>query len=256
VNVNKLIALGSLCMVAIAGAACGPAVEPTPTRTPKAAGENSGATQTPWIVYVQVTNTAEPSTVTPLPTIQLVAAQPTKAPPTKAPATRPPATKAPVLTAAPAEPPTAAPPTASPAPACGQPMTVAALTFPENGATRITKQNPGGNMAIEFKFTPAVGYPLDTNLGYMVLIKAKSNSASLFVSHNQFLKDQKVTLEQHAVWNLTLPTGDDANLTWTVTPVMSSGGFDDLNHTQPAGTITACGPSTGPWSIYLHVQDS
>ncbi len=251
-NVKNTLLVALLGLVAALGVACAGNGGPTPTRTPRAEALNN-PTQTPWIIYVPVTTTPEPFTVTPLPTV--TSAAPTQPPPPPATRTRAPQpTARPVKpTATPADSPTAAPPPASPTPECG-PYTVAALgPLPENGVTRNTKQNPGGNMALVFNFTPAVSYPLDTKIGYMLQVKAKANSAARYMSHNGFLASHQMVLDQYAVYNLTLPGGDDTTVNWTITPVMSTGGFNDSTF-QALGTVTTCGPTTGPWSIFLKVQ--
>ncbi len=248
-NVKKIIMVALLGFLAASGAACSGA-GPTPTRTPRAVAENGNATQTPWIIYVPVTNTPEPMTVTPLPTVtSSKPEQPTPKPATPRP-TRTAATKAP--TAAPS--PTALPvtdiPAATPTPSCGQTYQVAALTFPANGDTRETKAGGGASKTIQFKWTPVSSNQLNPNIGYRVFIKSPSNQAAIYISHNGYLDKGMAILSQQATWGLTRE--DDVDAQWDVTVVMSSGGFDD-NTGELLGTATPCGPSTGPWIIHLKV---
>lgn len=108
-------------------------------------------------------------------------------------------------------------------------------------------------MALVFNFTPAVGYPLDMKIGYELDIKGKTNRAARFISHNHFLDTKEIVLDPNATYELTAPSHDDTNVSWTITPVMVSAGFDD-NNFQALGPAIPCGPATGPWTISLHVQ--
>ncbi len=247
-NVKKGILLALLGLPAVLGAACSGAAARTPTRTPRAVAENGNPTQTPWIIFMSVTSTPEPFTVTPLPTVTSPATPKPTAAPTK---TRAKATAAPKPVAVASSPTSVPPPAATAAPACG-PYTISALTFPENGATRNTKKNPSANMTIEFKFNPVTSGTLDPKIGYQVLVRniKTGNGAVRYISHNGYLDARKVILDQFAVYGLS--AGDDSNLTWNVTPIMASGGFDDQNFVMN-GTSTECGPAAGPFSIVLAV---
>ena len=208
-----------------------PAQTPSPTRA---------ATQTPWIIYVPVTSTPEPATVTPLPTV--TAAGPARAP-TKPPATRPPATKAPP-TAAPA----AAAPTASPAPACN--LGTARPTFPENGSPR------SANGAIIFKWDPpgtlsGIG---DSHVGYMIQMQSRRggqlyNGDTVYVSHNKYFQDSQFTYDRRAV--ASLAGGDTATLTWNVTVVKTSGSFNDNDYTVRPPDLIKCGSPSEDLQVQL-----
>lgn len=252
-NVKKIIAVVLLGMLAGLSAACSGA-GPTPTRTPRAVADSGIATQTPWFIYVPVTTTPEPFTVTPLPTV-------TSSAPTPKPAnTRPPRTAVPAATKTPVPPtgvPTTPTPAPSPTPSCGDTYTVSTLILPEDGNTKaIPQNNPGGNAAIIFRFTPANGitYQLDPQIGYQVHIVAQANrSAARYMSHNAYMlkynsgQGQGMVLDKNAVSGLA---GDGTSATWNVTVVRSSNGFDD-NQELALGDITPCGPASASNSIII-----
>lgn len=230
----------------------------TPTRTPRAVAQGD-ATQTPYIIYVPVTTTPEPATATAFPTV-------TVSGPTRT-ATRPPATLGPT------RPPTARPPAASPTatqsaapaaptntpvPSCGQVLSVSRLTFPENGATRTTREKPSPNQTVEFKWDPAVAYELDPKIGYEILVTSfsgnsttQTNGAVLYVSHNGYLKLGKAILQQNAVYGLS--QGNDVNVRWSVRVIMlQNGGFDDRDFAVQ-GTFVPCGPASPAATFLLAV---
>lgn len=252
VNVKNRLLVALLGLVAVLDVACTGNGGPTPTRTPRAEALNN-PTQTPWIIYVPVTTTPDPFTVTPLPTVTSSAPVPPTAQQTRTRAPQP--TAKPVQpTPIPANSPTAAPPSATPAPACGPYTINAASLWPDNPTTRSTKENPGGNMGIEFKFDAVVPYPLDPKIGYRLAIgKVGANGSVRYISHNTFLQAGKISLDPHSVYFLTSPLGSDTNVNWTITPVMSSNGFDD-NTLAALGLVTECGPATPPRTIVLSVQ--
>ncbi len=107
-------------------------------------------------------------------------------------------------------------------------------------------------MTIEFKFNPVATGKLDAKIGYQVLVRnpKTGNGAVRYISHNGYLDARKVILDQFAVYGLS--GGDDSNLTWVVTPVMTSGAFDDQNYAMN-GTSTECGPAAGPFRVVLAV---
>ncbi len=248
-NVKNIVVVALLGLLAAAGVACSGA-GPTPTRTPRAVAENGNATQTPWIIYVPVTNTPEPLTVTPLPTVtSSKPEQPTPKPATPRPA-KPAATKAPTKEPTATEIPATEAPAATATPSCGVNYQVAALTFPNNGDTRETKPGGGAAKTIQFKWTPVSQNQLDPNIGYRVFIKSPTNQTAVYISHNSYLVRGMAILSQQATWGLT--NGDDVDTQWDVTVVKSSGGFDD-NTGDLLGSATACGPMTGPWIIHLKV---
>jgi hypothetical protein len=253
VNVKKLIAVALLSLIAGLSVACSGA-GPTPTRTPQAVAENN-PTQTPWIIYVPVTNTPEPFTVTPLPTV--TASQPTprptntRAPRTAAPVVR--ATAAPRATPTSADSPTPPPPPPTPTPSCGQTYQVTQLIFPADGDTRQAKAGGGASKTIQFKWTPVASYKLDPKIGYHVIITAPKNSTELYISHDGYLdvmNGNGAVLSQQATWGLT--NGDDVDIHWNVTVVYSSGGYDDQTFTI-IGTATPCGPVSPTYTVHLQV---
>ncbi len=243
--------LALLSLVAILSVACSGA-GPTPTRTPRAVADN--ATQTPWIIYIPVTNTPEPFTVTPLPTV--TSSQPLPQPTnTRAPRPTAVAPVAPVVraTATSASSPTPAPPTNTPTPSCGETYQVTQLLGPEDGVTRDAKSGSGAGHTIQFFWAPVASYQLDPKIGYQVLITGPANRGSvIYISHNGYLQAQNANgavLSQQATWGLT--NGDDVTVQWKVSVVMSSGGFNDQSLTI-IGTPTFCGPPSPTRIIYLH----
>ncbi len=256
-NVKKrYLLVGLLALFAVLGTACSGSGGPTPTRTPKAVAEKGDATQTPWIIYVPVTTTPEPFTVTPLATVTSAKPQqPTAAPAqptrTKAPATAKPVSAKPTATQA--IPPTAVPPSATSLPACGQTYQVSQLIFPKNNDTREVKAGGGAGKTVQFKWAPVASWELDSKLGYQIYVKTKTNSQAIYISHNGYLKVQNengAILSQQAAYGLT--QGDDSQAQWNVTVVMSSGGFDDQNFAI-LGTATACGPASATFLLNLKV---
>lgn len=254
-NVKKTIALVSFCALAVLSAACSGGGA-TPTRTQVAKEE---ATQTPWIIYIPVTVTPGPATATLEPTSTPNAPQPTAVPPTRTPApvvdtAVPKATAQPTQPPTPAESPTPAPPPPTAAPSCGASYQVTTLTFPENGAKRRAKSTSGAGATIQFKFDPVVAFEIDPKIGYRVNISTKRNSTALYISHNTYLKEQVVILNQQATYGLTL--GDDAVADWTVDVIMATGEFNDNGDDgqAPLGTISTCGPTSPTFSIELAVE--
>ena len=239
-KLTTIVALGAL---AVAASACGSSAQTgSPTRV---------ATQTPWIIYVPVTTTPEPATVTPLPTA--TSAQPTRAP------TRIPPTKAPASKAPPTPVPVAAAPTKTSAPACDL-GTIAPPYFPANGDPRTTRADGSGGSAIVFTWTPpsaltALG---DPHVGYMIQMESHRpngqhvNGVTIYVSANKYLQDGRAVLDQRAVSGLA--AGDDAIATWNVTVVRVSGDFDENNPTvRPAG-LTTCGAPSPSLSVRLIIS--
>lgn len=254
VNVKKIILVVLLGVAMALSAACGGA-GPTPTRTPKAVADSGAPTQTPWFVYVPVTTTPEPFTITPLPTVT------SASPPTAVP--RPTNTRAPRPVAAAASatpiPPTGIPVTETPAPtatpSCGQSYQVTQLTFPKNGDTRDAHAGGGAAHTIQFKWAPVATWDLDPTIGYHIIITGPTpgRSAELYISHNGYLTVQSgngAILSQQATYTMT--QGDDTDIQWNVTVVKSSGGFDDQNFAI-IGTPTICGPASPSFTIHLKV---
>ncbi len=269
VNVKKICAVVVLGSMVGLSAACNASGEATPTRTPRAGAENSNPTQTPWIIYLPITSTPDPFTVTPLPTVTSSSLKPTP----KLTNTREPVTPGTVATKAPSATPrptlvSIAQPTPIPAtpvplptqaPSCGQTYQVTNLYFPPNGDTRDVKNSPGAAHTIQFKWTPpaALGTTqASTQIGYEVDITGAGNrGAQLFISHNGYLAVQSgngVVLSQQASYGLT--NGEDTAARWSVTVVMSSAGFNDNDSEQrPAGTITRCGPASPQFLVNLRI---
>ncbi len=226
-----IIVLGVLALgvTACSGGAAAPTT--TPTRA---------ATQTPWIIYVPVTTTPEPTVPPLLPTVVAkVPATPTRTPTRAIVAAKP--------TVAPTKPAVAPPPQPTPAPACS--IGTVTLTFPENGAYR-TKGS-----AFEMKWTPpsTLSGETDPNIGYKIEMESRRgntlvNGATVYISHNKYIRDGKFVFDQRAVAGLA--AGDDAVVTWKVTIVKASGGFNDAQQSA-LGTVVNCGSPSLPSQIEL-----
>lgn len=205
-----------------------------------------------------VTVTPGPATATLEPTSTPNAPPPTAVPPTNPPApvnTRPPQPTNPPQPTTPPESATPEPPTATPAPSCGEAYQVTKLTFPENGAKRQAKAGSGAGKTIRFMWEPVVAYEIDPRIGYRVNVSTPRNSQALYISHNEFLKEQVAILSQQATFGLT--QGDDTTATWSVDVIMASGEFNDSgDDTQPPlGTVTVCGATSPQFTIELEVQE-
>ena len=237
-NLKRIIALGLLALTASACGNSNATLTPPPTRA---------ATQTPWIIYMPVTTTPEPTLLPLLPTAEV-----------KAPATRTP-TRAVVVkpTAVPTKPVVAsvAKPTAAPACSYG----TVNLKEPGNNDTRHTKSQGVGGDTFRFIWDPPASLqgPSDPQVGYKIAISSQrggfANGATLYVSHNKYWNDKVVILDKPAV--STLASGDDVNVTWNVTIVKTSGSFNDSDLTSvPPGLVT-CGSPSPTWTINLQVFD-
>lgn len=242
-NLKGFVLLGILGIVLSACSSSAPATILPPTRA---------ATQTPWIIYIPVTVTPEPATITPLPTAEVKAA-PTRTPTRAVVAAKPAAT---ATKPAPAPPPAAPSPTA--APACN--LGTVAPFFPENNTRR--EYNLGGTAgaAFEFKWTPpgTLGFsPTDPTIGYRIDMTARRggspnviNGATVYVSHNTFIDARLYVFEGRSARQLA--GNDDATVTWQVTIVKVSGGFDNQGGKQ--GTEISCGPPSAPFTIQMVFQ--
>ena len=222
------------------------------TLTPASTTRVSGATQTPWIINVPVTVTPEPATITPLPTIGVAAE--TKAPTrtaTKPPVAAKTATKPAPTTAV------ALAPTATSAPACNL-GSVSKLIFPNDGALRHTKISGFAPDTFDFQWTPFQDGETDATVGYRIAIQSKLggkiiNSDVVDVQHNWFIENGKHYIyDQRRVQNLVSPAGDNYAVTWTVTVIKVTGGYDNTSG-KSSGTATTCGSATGPFTINLVV---
>ncbi len=241
-----LLVASSACSVLAPGSASNPA--------------KSAATQTPWIIYVPITNTPEPYTVTPLPTVTVLSAVklPTRTA-TRAAAVA--ATKPP--TAAPTKPPVAVGPSPTALPACSaSPVT---LLFPENGATRVTKTNSIGSDTFKFQWTPFQAGPADSQMGYQISIESRYvgtsrtlNGDTIYISHNDFLKDRgqggkpgEYIYDARAVHGLVGAGEADVGVSWRVTVVKTTGAFDSQGHVT--GSVVNCSTPSATWTISLKV---
>ncbi|MBI5032648.1 MAG: hypothetical protein HZB51_19165 [Chloroflexi bacterium] len=242
-NLRWLVLLSAV-VAAVSGCSGNTSLTPAPA--------TRSATQTPWLIYVPVTVTPEPVTITPLPTAGLVVEVKT---PTRT-ATRP----AVVRTAtrpAPTVAPVAAAPTATPAPACSL-GSVAKLIFPNDGALRHTKLSGFSPDTFDFQWTPFQAGETDATVGYRIELQSKLGSKVINgdivdVQHNWFINNgQHYIYDQRRVQNLVSPAGDIYSVTWTVTVIKVTGGFDNTVG-KSSGTVTRCGPATGPFTISLQV---
>ncbi len=236
-----------LAVLLVASSACSvlsPGTAPVPAK--------SAATQTPWIIYMPVTNTPEPFTVTPLPTVAVAGAAKT---PTRT-ATKSAAvvaTKPPAAATA-TKPAVAVVPSATAAPKC--PVTGITLQpndpirFPGNAALRRT---PGPD-TFDFKWTPFQAGESDSHMGYDISINSKragfSNGAEVYLSHNWFLKNgQHYIFDQRAV--SALASGESVAVTWYVKVVFAPSGFNESDPSyRPVGLVD-CGSANPVWTIDL-----
>jgi len=230
-----IIAFGVL---ALALGACGNSnatLTPPPTR---------GAAQTPWIIYVPVTTTPEPTLLPLLPTAEAK----TTAIPTRAP------TRATVVakpTVVPTKPPVSVAPVAKPteAPACN--YGTVTLREPDDNALRKTKEVGVGGDTFRFIWDPPGSLlgSTDSTVGYQLNIVSKrpgfSNGTTIYISNNTFLNSSPpklFILDKPAV--STLAAGADATVTWNVTIIKTTGGFNDNDPTiRPQGLVTCGSPS-------------
>jgi hypothetical protein len=226
-----IIAFGVL---ALALGACGNSnatLTPPPTR---------GGTQTPWIIYVPVTTTPEPTLLPLLPTAEpKTTAIPTRAPTRATVVAKP--TVVPTKPAAPVL--SVAKPTGTPA--CSGSIT--RLDFPENGAPR-TK-----GAAFEMRWTSSISGETDPNVGYKIELESRRgnkavNSDAAYISHIKYFQEGKFVYDRNKVSNLA--AGDDAVVTWKVTVVKVTGAFDDVQQTY-SGNIVNCGSPSMPSQISL-----
>ncbi len=242
-SISKLTWIIAFAVLVATASACSstPAQAPLPTRV---------ATQTPWIIYMPVTSTPEPATVTPLPTVtpSQPTRLPTRIPPTRAPATKPPPTKAPVAVA----------PTVTPAPTCN--YGTAEPYFPENNVTRILNAVGTQGPAFEFKWYPPAALGMNTadpTVGYRIDITSRRLGTGqvvggdvVYVSQNKYIQDKEYVYPGNKV--RTLGAGDNAAVTWQVTVVKTTGGFDDQG--GKIGSEVSCGAPSTPFIIQLTFQ--
>ncbi len=239
-SISKLTSIMLWSVFLLAASACSSTASQTSPAT-------RAATQTPWIIYVNVTSTPEPATVTPLATV-VVAAAPTRTA-TRG-AARPTATKAP-----PTKAPVTAGPTNSPLPVCS--LGTVKPTFPEDGAPRNTRADGGGGSAIIFKWDVSASTLTaagDPHFGYMVQVESRRgnvhvNGTTLYISANKYSQDGQLVLDPRAVSSLA--AGDDAIVIWNVTIVRTSGSFSDTDATVRPPDLVTCGPASNNMSVRL-----
>jgi hypothetical protein len=238
-NLKWIIALGVFALTASACGTTNATLTPPTTRA---------ATQTPWIIYVPVTTTPEPTTLPLLPTVEVKAAatrtptRPVVAKPTVVP------TKPPVAPSAPVAKPTAAP-------ACS--IGTVTLKEPDDNALRRTRAVGVGGDTFRFIWDPPASLQGegDSQVGYKIEVASKrgnfANGVTLYVSHNKYWRDRVVILDKPAV--STLAGGDSVKVTWFVTIIRTTGSFNDADPAVgPSGVVT-CGPPSVTRTISLEV---
>jgi hypothetical protein len=237
-NLKWIIAFGWL---ALSVSACGTS---NATLTPPT---TRAATQTPWIIYVPVTTTPEPTILPLLPTAEVKAAATrtsTRAVVVAKPTVIP--TKPPVAPSAPVAKPTAAP-------ACS--IGTVTLKEPDDNALRRTKEVGVGGDTFRFIWDPpaALQGEGDSQVGYKIDISSRrgsfANGVILYVSHNKYWRDRVVILDKPAV--STLAGGESVKVTWFVTVIRTSGGFNDSDPTQGPPGVVLCGPPSVTRTINL-----
>ena len=209
-----------------------------------------GATQTPWIIYQPVTVTPEPATITPLPTVGAPPAEgktPTRTPTKAAVVAAKTATKAAPTVAI------AAVPTATSAPACN--LGTVTPKEPEPNASRNTKEVGVGGDTFRFIWDPPASMQSggDPSLGYQLIVKSKTNGATIYLSNNKYWNDGKIyIMDKPAV--SALAGGAATIVTWNVTTIkVTNGSFNDSDPSiRPAGFVT-CGTPTDNQVINLAV---
>jgi hypothetical protein len=78
------------------------------------------------------------------------------------------------------------------------------------------------------------------------------NGATVYVSANKYLQDGQFVFDQRAVSGLA--GGDDAVVTWNVTVVKTSGGFNEGNASVPPPDTVNCGSPSQNMSIRLLIM--
>ncbi len=202
------------------------------------------ATQTPFIVFVPVTTTPEPATITPLPTVtpEVIAKTPTRTATRAVVAVRPTASR------------TVPPPPAGPPPTTAPACTFAPPTLlePNDGAERRTFETRAGSDAFVFKWTPPASAGGD-DIAYKIQIDAKkaagkpAGSDVVYITHNKFVSDSQkescpgkqscFIYDAQRVHNL--PQGDETvTVLWSISIVKFKGTIDDQGYLT--GTPTEC----------------
>lgn len=209
------------------------------------------ATQTPFIVYVPVTTTPEPATITPLATV-------TSSAPSTATRTL---TRAVVVRATPTRTKTAAPvaagPTATTAPSCTFPAPN--VLDPNDGAERRTFETRPGSDTFIFRWDPPPGVGGE-DIGYKIQLDARTlagksiNGDTVYITHNKYVSDsqgKKFIYDSQRVWGMK-NGGENSIVTWYVSVVKITGNVDDLGHLS--GNAAECsGSRSAPRTISLVV---
>ncbi|MDE3089143.1 MAG: hypothetical protein KGJ80_07140, partial [Chloroflexota bacterium] len=99
--------------------------------------------------------------------------------------------------------------------------------------------------------------PTDPLVGYRINIISKRRGSTqtvggdvVYISHNKYIQDKVYSYPGNAVRRLG--NGDDASITWQITVVKTTGGFDDQG--GKIGTEVTCGSPSNPSSIQLVFQ--
>jgi hypothetical protein len=124
-----------------------------------------------------------------------------------------------------------------------------------NGVLREVRNASGQGKTLVFEWTPVEEFELPSNIGYRVNVNSPVNSVALYISHNGYLRERQVILNQLGSWGLT--QGDDTTASWNVDVIQATGEFNDVGDDQqpPLGTVAVCGPSSETWTIQLHVVE-
>jgi len=246
VRFTNLHFLGALGIVAVLASACGSnTVNAPPTRV---------ATQTPFIVFVPVTTTPEPATVTPLATItpETSAKTPTRTRTRVVVVARATATKAP--------PTVPAGPSPTAAPACA--FSAPSLLEPNDGAERRTFATRAGADTFIFKWIPPPNIGGD-DIAYKIQMDSRKSSGkpggsdTVYLTHNKFMSEgqgQRFVYDAQHVHNM--PQGDE-NVTvfWYISIVKFKGSIDDSSHLT--GSAVECtGSRTQTRQLSLLVLDA
>ncbi len=217
------------------------------------------ATQTPFIIFVPVTTTPEPATVTPLPTITAAtAATPTRTA-TRVVAAKPTATRTK----------TSAPVAAGPSPTTATVCTYGTptVTEPDKAASIMTREDrPAMGSSFVFKWIPPSNIAGD-DIGYKIHMDATSttgkpvNSVNVYISHNKFVSESQkqqcggqscFIYDPQRVWYLKQGSVNSI-VTYYIAVVKFNGSIDDLGNLS--GTASECnGSQSEKRSITLIVQ--
>lgn len=228
-----------LGVIVLAATGCGilPNNSAQPTRA---------ATQTPFIVFVPVTTTPEPATVTPLPTVTSNAPQsPTRtATSARIIAIKPTATKtkqpvAPVVTG----------PTATTTPTCTSDPIIP--LDPGDNASVTTFVQHAGSGAFIFKWNQPANAGGD-DFGYKIQMDGRTISGkpgggdTVYISYNKFNSEsqgKQFTYSGQQVWGLQR-NNEDTIITWYIAAVRFTGTIDDQGHLNGKATECAGSQST------------